>query len=62
MVTALTIKLINALLSLLNPTTMKELVGILLDFVETKVLGTSISIDDRVLLPLVEKLRKIINR
>jgi len=62
MVTLLTIKLLKALLSMLNPATMKELVGIILDFVETKVLGTSISIDDRIILPIIQRLRKLINR
>jgi len=53
-------KLITILLSILNDEKRHELVEKILDFVETKVLGSSTEIDDRVLLPIIEMLRKLI--
>ena len=60
MITILTVRLVKELLAVLNAESCREFIEKILAFVETKVLDSSSMVDDRVLLPIIELLRKLI--
>lgn len=53
--------LVDALLIIFNEKLMKEFADFVLDFVEEKVLGTASTIDDKLVLPICEAIRKAFN-
>ena len=58
MKTQLISMLISALLSMLNPELLKKFADMVLDFAENYVLGTASTIDDRIVLPICEMIRR----
>jgi hypothetical protein len=51
-------QLVSALLAMLTPELMKKFVDRLLDFIENFVLGTASDLDDKIVLPICEAIRK----
>ncbi len=51
-------QLVSVLLGMLTPDLLKKFVDMLLDFVEKQVLGTASTLDDKIVLPLCETIRK----
>ena len=51
-------QLVSVLLGMLTPELMKKFVDMLLDFVESNVMGSASTLDDKVVLPLCETIRK----
>lgn len=58
MKTFLISKLIQILLGLFTPDLIKKFTDQLLDFVEKQVLGSASEVDDKLVLPLIEMIRK----
>jgi len=58
MKTQLISMLVSALLSMLSPELLKKFADMVLDFAENYVLGTASTIDDRIVLPICEMIRK----
>ena len=53
--------LISALMAMLSPDLLKTFADMVLDFVEEYVEGTKSSLDDRIVLPLCDTIRKAFN-
>lgn len=51
-------QLVNVLISMLTPELLKKFVDMILDFCEKSVLGTKSDLDDKIVLPLCETIRK----
>ena len=49
---------VGQLLALLSPDLLKDAVDQLLDFIEDKVLGSASSIDDAIVIPICDMIRK----
>ena len=53
--------LIGALLEILTPDLLRKFVDMVLDWVENHVAGTASTVDDRILLPLCDLIRRTFN-
>ena len=51
-------KMIQAVIKLLTPDLLREFVDMVLDFIEDKVEGTASTVDDALVLPLCDLIRK----
>ena len=58
MKTELIIKLVTFLIGMLKPEYLKKLVDFLLDLAEEAVLNSETTVDDKIILPLCELIRK----
>lgn len=54
-------QLVSVRLGMLTPDLLKKFVEMLLDFVEKQVLGTASTLDDKIVLPLIETIRKTLD-
>jgi hypothetical protein len=52
---------IKALLSILTPKLIHDLIDTVLDFIEERVIGSHSTVDDRLVLPMCEILRDVTN-